>query len=119
MDYRDKIGQEDLVRFAEGDSDEQRQVLIHLVAPQPTVDPIRRSVTLIAPEDEKRFEERKEALKEYLEQIGVAVGEYFPYSATFVAHITPEQLRDVAEWDLVRGIYPNEERELPPHSMIR
>jgi hypothetical protein len=119
MDYRNKISQVDLVRFAESDSDEQRQVLIHLVAPQPTVDPIRRSFTPITPEVEKKFEERKEAVKKHLEQIGVAVDKDLGHSATFVAHITPEQLREVAEWDSVRGIHPNEKREVPPHSMIK
>ena len=116
MDNLTKIQGTELQRFAVGDSDQQRSVFIEPDIPPRRVvyDPVARAITESnAPEEQEIAAKRTAQLTEFLEDLLEAPPNWIDSARTFVARVTPEQLRRIAQHPTVGMIEENKEYKAP------
>jgi hypothetical protein len=116
MDKLTKIQGIELQEFAAGDSDQQRSVFIEPDVPPRRVvfDPVKRAITeSTAPEEQETTEMRTAQLREYLEDLLETPPNWIDSARTFVARVTPERLRLIAQHPAVGMIEENKEYKAP------
>ncbi|KPK88502.1 MAG: hypothetical protein AMJ88_18925 [Anaerolineae bacterium SM23_ 63] len=116
----DKIPDEDLRQLAYEYSEEKVSVIIVLDYPEPKVDVgkvkkgdrvryIPTSVETETDEEREELERRENIMRELLEDILESPPNWLPMARAFVATVTGEQLRTIADLPLTKSIELNRE----------
>ena len=112
----DKVKGIELHQFAAGDSDEQRSVFIEPDIPPRRVvyDPVKRAmIESIVPEEQEITAKRTAELAKFIGDLLGAPPNWIDSARTFVARVTPEQLRRIAQHPAVGMIEENKAYRVP------